>query len=77
MQTSTFSSTDEEYKITKKSKIMPTSAEFTYNPEVSSSLMTISAALLADEYKVVDLVAKVMTNTDQTQLVFKQGQQLK
>lgn len=44
----------------KKSKIMPTTAKFSYNSHVSSSMVTINEALEADEYKTVDVTGKIM-----------------
>lgn len=47
-------------KSQKKSKIMPTTAKFSYNSHVSSFMVTINEALEADEYKTVDVTGKIM-----------------
>lgn len=75
--TKRISTTNEEFKIAKKSKIMPTTAEFSYNSHVSSSMVTINEALEAEEYKTVDVTGKIMNKKDQIQLVFKNNKQLK
>lgn len=77
MATTSFSTTKEEFKITKKSKIMPTAAQFSYNSHVTSSMLTINEALEADEYKTVDVTGKIMHKKDQIQLVFKNNKQLR
>lgn len=77
LASSSFSDNSKEFKITKKSKITPSaSPSFPYNPEISSSLMTVSQALSADVYKTVDVVAKVMNKQHNTQLIHKLGKQL-
>lgn len=75
--TTSLSTTNEEFKITKKSKLMPTTAKFSYNSHVSSSMVTIDGALEADEYKTVDVTGKLMNKRDQIQLVFKNNKQLR
>ena len=50
ISTTSFSTINKEFKIAKKSKIMPTTAKFCYNSHVSSSMVTINEALEADEY---------------------------
>lgn len=56
---------------------MPTTAKFSYNSHVSSSMVTIDGALEADEYKTVDVTGKLMNKRDQIQLVFKNNKQLR
>lgn len=77
ISTTSFSTTNEEFKIAKKSKIMPTTTEFSYNSHVSSSMVTINEALEAEEYRTVDVTGKIMNKKDQIQLVFKNNKQLK
>ena len=68
-----FSTTDEIFKITKKSKIAESNTEFANNPQISSFLETASEELFADKDEVVDVTAEVISNNHQTQLIFKQG----
>lgn len=70
-------STSEEFKITPKSKFAPSSTQFVYNSQVSSSVLTINEALASSEYKVIDVMAKVLTKDQQHQTITKQSQQLK
>lgn len=72
-----FSTIDEEFKITKKSKIVPLSTELAYNPEISSPSVTVSEALLTDEYNLVDVTAKVISKNHQSQLIIKDERQLR
>lgn len=65
----------EEFKITKKSKIMRTTTKFSYNSHVSSSTVTINEALEAEEYKTVDVTEKIMNKKDQIQLALKNREQ--
>ena len=76
LPSSSFSSNTEDFKITKKSKIMPTTTDFSYNPEIASSLVTVKQALSADLYKSVDVVAKVMSKQQEKQLIISNGKQL-
>ncbi|XP_048580147.1 uncharacterized protein LOC116605201 isoform X2 [Nematostella vectensis] len=70
-------STSEEFRMTKKSKITSAAPEFSYNSQVVSSIVMVQEALSAPEYKAVDIVAKVVTKNHENQLIIKQGQQLK
>ena len=56
---------------------MPTTAKFCYNSHISSSMVTISEAFEADEYKTVNVTGKVMSKKYQIQLVFKNKKQLR
>ena len=56
---------------------MPTTAKFSYNSHVSSSMVTINEALEAYEYMTVDVTGKIMHKKDQIQLVFKNNKQLR
>ena len=47
-----FSATD-EYTISKKAKIMPTSLEFSYNSDLSNRYVSVEDALKADLYQTV------------------------
>ena len=52
------SNNEDQYKITKKSKVMPsTSTDYDYNDQISSTLLTVSEALQADLYKSIDVLA--------------------
>ena len=77
ISTASISTTNEKFKITKKPKVMPTTAKFCYNSHVSSSMVTINEALVADEYKTVNVTRKIMNKKDQIQLVFKNNKQLR
>ena len=56
-----FSDKQEEFKILKQAKIMPTSTDFGYNSTIGSSLLTVKQAFSADLYKKIDVIAKVMS----------------
>ena len=77
LPSSSFSNNNcEEYKITKKAKVAPTDADFTYNPDVCSSLITIKEAFSTDLFKAVDVRAKVMFKNEESKPVISDGQRL-
>ena len=61
----------DEYTITKKAKIMPSSPKFEYNEALSSNLCTVKAALSKDLYEVVDLKVKVIKKQETKQSIVK------
>ena len=72
-----YSNDDDEFKITKKSKIMPSSSiDYEYNEEITSKLHTVTEALQTDIYKSINVLAKVMTKDENKQVIVKQGKRL-
>ena len=76
LPSSSFSNNNcEVYKI-KKAKVAPIDTDFTYNPDVSSSLITIKEAFSTDLFKTVDVRAKVMFKNEESKPVIFDGQRL-
>ena len=71
-----FSDKQEEFKILKQAKIMPTSTDFGYNSTIGSSLLTVKQAFSADLYKKIDVIAKVMSKNINKQVIIRNGKRL-
>lgn len=65
-----FSATD-EYTISKKAKIMPTSLEFSYNSDLSNRYVSVEDALKADLYQTVDVEVKVLHKSPLKETLFQ------
>lgn len=53
---------------------MPTTAKFSFNSHVSSSMVTMNEALEADEYKTVDVTGKIMNKKKSDTTSFQEQQ---
>jgi len=67
---------EEEFKILKQAKILPTSTDFQYNSTIASCLLTVKQALSADLYKTIDVIAKVMSKNENKQVIIRNGKKL-
>lgn len=65
-----FSATD-EYTISKKAKITPTSLEFSYNSDLSNRYVSVEDALKADLYQTVDVEVKVLHKSPLKETLFQ------
>ena len=71
-----FSNNQDQYKILKQAKILPTSTHFEYNAKIGSSLVTVEQALSADLYKNIDVHAKVMSKQQNKQPILRNGKKI-
>ena len=71
-----FSNNQDQYKILKQAKILPTSTHFEYNAKIGSSLVTVEQALSADLYKNIDVHAKVMSKQQNKQPILRNGKNI-
>lgn len=62
--------TKEEYTITKRARVFPTTLDFSFNETLSNRFHTVDDALKEDLYETVDLKVKVLSKCEDKETVF-------